>query len=359
MNNLPLKKSVLHIIIKSSYDGAAVYPVRLCEKIKEYDHTIISCFKGNAFEEILAKGINCENLVNNGSISYKYLLLKYWRLIKYLRKRSFDIIHYHQGGVGILLLAYFYRKKAKVIHHFHHANLIGNNKKQEISFIHLTIIKYLSTRTKQIAVAVQVYNEYSKKIRRINNLHLIKNSIPFSYSKKEQMKRSIGFIGRFTKEKGFPLVIQLAQILKSARPDLKLILMGEDSKLFSKKIKRELTNIEFMMPTFSTQKFYNNIDMILFLSSSSEGLPLVVLEAVSFNVGIIAFPVTGAIEILGKNYPLYVKNIEEVMEKLNLYYSDKINLDELSQIHERINKEFSYEVMLTAIKQLYSECLNS
>jgi glycosyltransferase involved in cell wall biosynthesis len=327
--------------------------------MEEYDHTIISCFKGNAFEEILAEGIKCENLINSDNISYKYLLLKYWKFFRYIRKKSFDIIHYHQGGIGILLLAFFFRKNAKVIHHLHSGNLIGNNTKQSISILHLFILKYLSTRTLQIAGAKHVFDEYASKIKLTQNLKLIRNSQPFPFKKKECRTNTIGFIGRFTNEKGFPLVVQISQRLKEIRSDLKMVIMGEESKIYADEFWQKLTNIEFLMPTFDIQSFYKSVDAVLFLSSSPEGLPLVVLEAVSFDVGLIAFPVAGVIEILGNNYPLYVKNSSEVIEKLKLYYSGKINLDELSQIHEFIGKVYNYKDMLAVIKKLYSQCLSN
>jgi glycosyltransferase involved in cell wall biosynthesis len=327
--------------------------------MEEYDHMIISCFKGNAHEEILQKGIKCENLLNFPKIRYKYLLLKYWRFISYIRKRSFDIIHYHQGGIGILLLAFLFRKKAKVIHHLHSGNLIGNNTKQNLSFLHLTILKYLAGRTIQICVAKHVFDEYLIKIKQSQNLRLIKNNTPFVFRKKTRMMNSIGFIGRSNEEKGFRVLIDISAKLKEQYPGLKIFLMGEEPEYYGKVFADVNPGIVLITPSFNVEKFYTSIDLLLFLSSAPEGTPLVVLEALSFDIGIIAFPLQGVKEILGNDYPLYVNSNEAVLEKLILYYSGKINLDEVSQTHECINKEYNYEEMLTAIRQLYSQCINT
>lgn len=348
---------VLHIIIKSSYDGAAVYPVRLCTYLKEYDHEIVSCFKGNAYQEILNLGIKCENLLSTHNISYKYLLLKYWRFFKYIRKKSFDIIHYHQSGVGILLLAFLLRKKAKVIHHLHSGNLIGDNTKESISFFHLIVLKYLSDRTYQVAVAQHVFDEYSSKVKQTQNLAIIKNSSPYVFIKKERKTNSVGYIGRFTKEKGFPLLIDIANNLKENKSDLRLILMGEESKLFKQDYAQEADYIEVITPSFNVDNFYKSIDLVLFLSSAPESLPLVVLEAISFDVGVITFPLAGVKEILGNNYPLYIKGSDEVIEKLNWCYSNKINLVQLSSFHKTISEKHSYEEMLSSIRKLYLQLL--
>jgi glycosyltransferase involved in cell wall biosynthesis len=204
-----------------------------------------------------------------------------------------------------------------------------------------------------------VFDEYASNIKLTQNLKLIRNSQPFPFEKKESRTNSIGYIGRFTKEKGFPFAIDISKKSNEIKPDLKFIFMGEEAKTISDSYRQELTNSDFIIQSFEVQKFYKSIDLALFLSTAPESLPLVVMESISFDTGVIAFPITGVIEILGNDYPLYVKSSEEVMEKLKLYYSDKINLDELRQIHERISKENDYNKMLTAIDKLYSECLSN
>lgn len=333
--------------------------MRLCRHLEEYEQEIVSCFNGNAYKEILGYNIKCENLLRIGEIGFKYLLPKYWGFIKYLRKRSFHIIHYHQGGVGILLLAILLGKKAKVIHHLHSGNLIGDNTKQRISILHLIILKYLATRTHQIAVAEHVFKEYSKRIKEIKNLKLIKNSQPFVFKRKKARLNSIGFIGRFTEEKGFRVLIDISAKLKEQYPELQIIIMGEEPDFYRKVLADVNPGIELIAPSFNVEELYLSIDLLLFLSTAPEGAPLVVLEALAFDVGIIAFPLHGVKEILGNDYPLFVNNNEEIIEKLKLYYSDKINLDGLSQIHERISESYNSKDMLTQIKKLYSQCLST
>jgi len=166
-------KKVLHIIDQSSYAGVTTYAVRIVKNLPNYNHHIVSCYKGNAFDEISAMNIHCENLVNLEIVSYKLLLLKYYKVILFLSKNSFDIIHYHQGGIGVLLIAVVFRKKASVIHHLHGGNLIGDNIKHNISLLHSYLLKILSKYTHQVAVGNQVYNEYCKEIKRTTNLRLL------------------------------------------------------------------------------------------------------------------------------------------------------------------------------------------
>lgn len=353
-----MKNKILHIVIKSSYNGATVYAVRLCSSLKEYDQEIVSCFNGNAYDETVHSGIACENLLNIEVVSYKYLLLKYWRFFRFIRKKNYDIIHYHQGGIGILLLAYLFRKKAVIIHHLHSGNLIGDNSNQNISFFHLAILKYLSNKTYQIAVAEHVFKGYYKKIGCKQKLKLIRNSSPFAFEKKISRKNSIGFIGRFTKEKGFSFLPDISVKLEQHFQDLKILIIGDEPGLFTKDFINSGSNIKLLEPGFSIEKFYRSIDLLLFLSTAPEGMPLVALEALSFNVGIVAYPSPALKEIFGEDYPLFINSQDEIMNVLTSYYGGQINLSKLNSIHKNVSIRHSKIEMLDAIRKLYVKIIN-
>jgi glycosyltransferase involved in cell wall biosynthesis len=345
MNKLHFKKSVLHIIIKTSHDGAAVYPVRLCDNMKEYDQTIISCFKGNAFEEILAKGIKCENLINSDNISYKYLLLKYWKFIKYLRKNSFDIIHYHNGGIGLIVLSIWLRRKEIIIFHLHSGNVIGDASTSRIPFIHKLILKYLKDKIITIAVAYHVFNKFEISIGTKKNLILIPNAVPFNFKKKNYLNNSIGYIGREEKLKGYYAFKRIADELVKCNKLVHFYEMGN----FTKSQKK----INQLRPSFNVEWFYRKIDLLIFLSTANEGLPLTILEALSFDVGVICYPVDGAVEILGKDYPLLISSENEALQKINKFYSNEFDREELSKIHSERSVKFNFNKMINQLKQIY------
>ncbi len=303
---LPLK--ILHIIDCISYSGVATYTVRLIKALPQYNHTIISCYNGNAEKEFKSLNLIFQSLINKTEVKYRYLFIKYWKFVSFLFKNRFDVIHYHQGGIGLILLALVFGKKAKVIHHLHSGNLIGDNRRQNISIIHLLLLKVISKRTHRVAVANHVFSDYKLKIKNITNLRIIKNSVPFNYKQKEGISNSVGFIGRFTKEKGFPVFLSLAAQLKYKKPELNIYVKGDS-------IEHENIPITIISSSFEVESFYDKIDLLIFTSNAPEGLPLVVLEAISFDVGVIAFPFKGVVEILGEDYPLYINNIDEAIIK--------------------------------------------
>ena len=351
------KNKILHIVQEASYNGATIYATRLCTKLTTNAQEIVSCFNGNAFNEICLKA-KCEILLNSKQVSFKYLLLKYWKFFRFIRKKNYNIIHYHQGGVGILLLAYFFRKHAVVVHHLHSGNLIGDNTKDNISGLHRTILKYLSNKTYQIAVAEHIFKEYSQTIDSNQNLKLIRNSTPYLFKQRLTKSNAIGFIGRFTKEKGFSFLPDFSIKVKEKFPSISIIIIGDEPDFFKKNFGESTTNVNLLNPSLNTEKFYNNIDLLLFPSTAKEGMPLVVLEAISFGIGIIAYPSPALKEIFGNEYPLFINNKDEIMNILSSYYEGEIDLNKLNSIHKKVCLKLDESEMLNAIQKFYDVIQN-
>ena len=122
-----MSKKILHIISDLSFGGITTYVVRLTKSLPNYQHSIVSCFNGYAKDEISKLNISFKVLIGRSVSERSLLWIKYIRFLNHYRKLKPDIIHYHNGGIGILLFSIFLRGKSKVIHQFHSASLIVNN----------------------------------------------------------------------------------------------------------------------------------------------------------------------------------------------------------------------------------------
>ncbi len=85
---------------------------------------------------------------------------------------------------------------------------------------------------------------------------------------------------------------------------------------------------------------------------------MVVLEAISFDVGVIAYPIKAVVEILGKDYPLYVNNPDEAILKIKDFYSNNFDRDHLSRIHQERSSKFLFNDMIEKIDSLYKSIFN-
>lgn len=225
-------------------------------------------------------------------------------------------------------------------------NLIGDNTKQEITFIHSFLLKLLTKQTYQIAVAKHVYEEYKLKIKNKTNVQLNRNSVPFSFRTKDKIKNSLGYIGRFNKEKGFNYFKSIVPLLKAEQPNLEIHAKGEITDTIS-------NTLEFIAPSFQIEQFYEKIDLLLFTSKAPEGLPLVVLEAIAFDVGVIAYPLKGVVEILGNDYPLYFTDTNELLSKVRNFYGNTFDRLSLSRLHQKRIQFFKFDEMINKINSLY------
>jgi len=115
----------------------------------------------------------------------------------------------------------------------------------------------------------------------------------------------IGVIGRLSKEKGHIFLLQALAKIKNDFPDIKLLIIGDGdqhSKLvqFVKAHKLE-HQVHFCGFQNDVSQFYRLIDIFV-LPSLTEGIPLVLLEAMYFNKPIVATDVGGVPELIKNGY---------------------------------------------------------
>ena len=91
-------------------------------------------------------------------------------------------------------------------------------------------------------------------------------------------KVAIGFVGRISKDKNLPFIINVMN--KIPRNDIKLFLVGSRSNDYEnvKQLIKDKKNIEYLGFRNDTYDIYNMFDCLV-LCSKKEGLPMVVVEA--------------------------------------------------------------------------------
>lgn len=111
----------------------------------------------------------------------------------------------------------------------------------------------------------------------------------------------IGCFGRLSFEKGQDLLLTAFKELNKHHPDSKLLILGDGPQLGKLKAQSADLGIKesvfFMSHDKNVGDYYEAIDLLV-LPSRSEGLPNVVLEAMSFSVPVIATRVGALTEII-------------------------------------------------------------
>jgi glycosyltransferase involved in cell wall biosynthesis len=168
------------------------------------------------------------------------------------------------------------------------------------------------------------------------------------------------YIGRFSQEKGLDLLLRGFSLLKTQVPNARLILLGKgpwESKLRNIVKVEKIRDVTFMEPVSHEQipQVINSAN-VLVLCSSYEGMPTVVLEALSCGIPVVSTDVgdvnkvvkngkTGEL-ILNRN-PESVKNaLLKVIERDSDSYKDDCVAEA---------KRFSWDIISQDIIKIYYE----
>lgn len=200
-----------------------------------------------------------------------------------------------------MFIPFMFKKlnKRNVIVNFHGSDLVSS--KILVRFINKISHALLSQKAKIIVPSEYFYN-IAKNMFKKNSIYIIPSGGVDTnvFKPKRELKlhnRSkiiIGFASGVTKEKGFDVVIECLQKMKSSKLKFKLefhiIRYGKDIDMFIKKIK--MNNLENMVKyeeVFEKENmgdFYSSIDFLIF-PTLKEALGLVALESLACGTPVI------------------------------------------------------------------------
>ncbi|KAA0890485.1 glycosyltransferase [Oryzomonas rubra] len=112
---------------------------------------------------------------------------------------------------------------------------------------------------------------------------------------------TLGAIGRFSREKGFDRLIEAVAILAQKRQDIRLVILGDGDlrRELEQKVRELGLENRVLMPGYrENARSYLPFFRVFVLSSLTEGLPLVLLEAMQAGVPVVATSVGGVPEVL-------------------------------------------------------------
>ena len=109
-----------------------------------------------------------------------------------------------------------------------------------------------------------------------------------------------------------------------------------------------------IVPFSSMQEIYDSADVFV-LPSLREGMPMVVMEAISSGLPVIATKVSGTQEVLDDKCAIFVrrKNSEDISKAVIKILSDNKKAEKMSKESLVVAKRFSREIVLKKYSDLY------
>jgi len=380
------KKSILYIITKSVWGGAAKYVYDLSTNLSgDFNVAIAAGGKGKFFKKIKQAELPYYKINSfQRTINPFKDIFAFFETLSLLFQLKPDVIHVNSSKAGgiVGVAGWVYKiisnKKIKLIFTAHGWAINEDRPQWQIKLIKLfskiTSLFYnkiicVSEYDKQIAIKNKITCE--KKLITIHNGINIKN-IKFLTKEKAQKKLIkktsplvIGTIAEWTKNKGLFYLLKAIKKIQNpsagSRHKFDVILIGSGENPDKEKItkfieKHQLKNIhliEFIPNAINYLKAFD----IFVLPSTKEGLPYTIIEAMIAEIFIIATNVGGIPEMIENNINgilIESKNSQLLAAKiLELINNPETTKEMTRKSRQKAEEEFSLDKMIEKTKEIY------
>ncbi|HUS99878.1 MAG TPA: glycosyltransferase [Candidatus Thermoplasmatota archaeon] len=336
------------------------------------------------------------NLINNLNVDSKYLIFLNDQQDRGFYRFLANDVRQYSVPVKLRYFYYYIMKIAKILRqnridvlqtHMYWANLYGvlagkiasvpviitteHGKNPWKTIWHYAIERNIITKLSDLRVCVSMdilNNRRDKDGIPETKMVYLPNAvdIPTQIKKKGNKKVIVGAIGRFIEAKDYSTLIKAAGILREKGVDLELYILGDGP------LRKELEADQRKLGLESVVKmpgFQDNIDEwlpkfdLFVISSIREGQPLVLLEAMSHGLAIVATNVGGIPDTLKNGEegllvePGNPNLLAAAMEKL----IDDESLKGLlgRKARERVKRDFSIKAICNRYEKIYLSILGS
>lgn len=276
------------------------------------------------------------------------------KLISFLKEKNIDTVVLN----GPIFISYIpFIKEAiptiKCIGWLHNSYKVylGNDKNSYTRFFRKSFLKGLAVSDQNVCLThedLSAYQKFNKKTVCIYNPVTMKVK-----GKADLNKKNISFLSRVAvQHKGLDYLAEISSML----PKEWTIKFGgngnkKENETFNNYIEKynSKKNIDLLgaLDEFGVKKVFENSSIYL-MTSRWEGMPLVLAEAMSFGLPIIAFDQTGSREVLGNGkYGIIVEqgNINEMNSQLKRLISSKELREEFSKKSLMRINDFNIELI--------------
>jgi glycosyltransferase involved in cell wall biosynthesis len=382
-----MKNKILHIITSIDNGGAENHLKELVlNQVNNYSVFLIY-FKGNNYhrQDLEKNGVKVFKItfVNKNIFLF---ILNFFKLVKIFKKINPEIVHCHLWLSEIygILLKIFFTKKFKLVISKHLDSYIfeasfGRRKFFNGIFIEKIILKY-SDHIIFISKSVKNYffkNIYLKK-KKFSIIHYginIKNFKKFDLKllsvllKKYHISKNtkiIGCVARHVEQKKIDMLIKSYAKFSKDNPQIasKLIIIGRGKLTSNLKIlARQLMISEkiIWVPYAKQINLYYQLFDVFCLTSEYEGFGLVLLEALSFGLPVVATK-SGSIPEIIKNKKNGYLVMQNDINKFSQRIKDCLDLSELINFKKKqinfIKKNFLLNKVFLKTEKIYKLHIN-
>lgn len=171
-------------------------------------------------------------------------------------------------------------------------------------------------------------------------------------------RKTIGYVGRLSVEKGVSALAQIAGRILTLRPDTQLLVVGDGSdRAVLDDLQQEFPG-RVVLAGFqdNVDRFYPLMDFAIF-PSQDEGMPLALLEAMSYSIPVVATAVGGVPEVISSGLDGFLfspQDIDGMVQKsLELIQDSTLRQQVGQNARRKVEKEFTDKAMTKRTWEIY------
>jgi len=351
--------------IPATYGGGEKVVEKLAIRLTKRSHKVTVICRTNYTPKM--KKFNMVNIVRLPVFNQKHMeMISHTSLAtSCLILKKCDVVHFHSVDPAIL---------APVIKPFHpivatsHGQAYRREKWGKVA-------KYLSKTAEKIYIkypnkctavsktlANYYFNKYGREVFYIPNGIKLQQSVSSTYIEQFGLRAGeyILFVGRLIPTKGAKLLIDA---YKRIGLDIKLVVVGGSSHTnkFEMNIKKEKNeNILFLGYQYGEvlKSLYSNCKIFVF-PSQIEGLPIVLLEALSYLKPVVFSDIPENMEVAnGIGVPFKSGDSNDLAEKLDYTIKNTNELDYFkSKIEIKLREEYNWDIITDKYVNLYKDAI--
>ncbi len=263
---------------------------------------------------------------------------------------------------------------------------------QHNTFIEYNNIWDTAEKLNDLAIGKQVLNEVDKIIVVSNatkkyvltlganpeKVEVLHNGVDLNRFKplsevKDQMRKKLSIskdanvvltVRRIVYKNGIDTLLESAEIAVKRNPKLVFVVVGKgpDSEEVKEKIGQLRMQNNFRLTGFVSDEnlplYYNAADLFTLPSKSGEGLPLVVLEAMSCGLPVIATNVGGTSEVMSEDYgKLVPPNSPDSLAEALVEFSRKDLTALKKDLRTMMEQKYSWDKNVEKLSEIYEELI--
>lgn len=275
-----------------------------------------------------------------------------------------DVLHIH--AIGPMVLTPFARLLGLKVVVTHHGPDYDRQKWGKTAKTILKLGEFMGVKfaNKVIVISEVIQSSLEKKFNRTDT-HLIYNGVnmpkvatqtDYIESLQLQPKQYIIAVGRFVEEKGMH---DLIDAYTKWHTDIKLVLVGDadHETPYSKNLKTKALENQVVLTGFIKGEKLNQIfshALLFVMPSYHEGLPIALLEAMSYNLNVLVSDIPANLEVqLEEECYFKTGDIEDLKNKLD----QKLKSDLTYDFQKVILEKYNWDVIARKTLEVYRLCI--